>query len=108
MSEEKVYDAIVVRAGHFRTLHQGIKYEAGRAVSYRCPLCGALHPLDPRDFDEGRGLYVGRHCGGESRAEARRRESAEYRRERYASDHDYREAVLASSRRWQARRLSCR
>jgi hypothetical protein len=108
MSEEKVYDAIVVRAGAVRTLRQGIKYEAGRAVAYRCPLCGALHPLDARDFDEGRGLYVGRHCGEGSRAEARRRASADYRRERYATDHAYRQSVLATNRRWQSGRGSWR
>lgn len=89
----------IVRKGDYRELKQGIIYRAGRAVEYRCPDCGQAHPLDRRDWDEGRGVYAGRSCAGkeEPRASSRAGISA-YQRRRYADDLGFRERKRASVR----------
>lgn len=99
-----LFAAAGVRRGDARLVEQPFRYERGRAVSYRCPDCGALHPLNPRDWDEARGVYAGRDCGREPRIVAARSNSAGYQRRRYREDPGYRAMKQASDRRYRAAR----
>lgn len=92
MSETKTFDATIIRAGTYTVLKQPIVYRAGVAVEYRCLDCGATHPLNPRDWDEARGLYAGRDCGaGPPRIVAVRANNAAYNRAYYATHPEIRD-----------------
>lgn len=94
-SRETILGVPVAAPHEARLVRQVLRYEAGRAVGYRCPECGELHPLDERDWDARWRMYIGRFCGGESRAERTRRRAREYRQARYAADPHYRRRILA-------------
>lgn len=109
MSELRRYGVTVIRGGDVRELHQGIRYERGRAVAYRCPRCDGLHPLDPRDYDEARGLYVGRRCGEAARVADFRARANAYRRRYWWAHPEFRERELGRMRqRMRALRAAAR